>query len=91
VEALAAGSRPAAGGRPASSQKASRDQAHALQGVDDRAGHVEAGLAVISTMQVGLVTLISVSRSPITSRPTMSRPRAHRMGPGVRRWRARRR
>jgi hypothetical protein len=32
--------------------------------------------SVISTMQVGLVTLISVSRSPITSRPTMSSPRA---------------
>jgi hypothetical protein len=35
---------------------------------------------VISTKQVGLVTLISVRLSPITSSPTISRPRAQRVG-----------
>lgn len=36
---------------------------------------------MISWKQVGLVTLISVTFSPMTSRPTSSRPRAARMGP----------
>src|SRR3989344_5877162 len=37
--------------------------------------------ASISRMQVGLVTLISVRCSPITSRPTNSRPFSRRVGP----------
>ena len=37
--------------------------------------------SVISWKQVGLVTLISVRLSPITSRPTSSRPRAASIGP----------
>src|SRR5574343_65517 len=37
----------------------------------------------ISTMQVGLVTLISVRWSPITSRPTSISPRLNRTGPSA--------
>ena len=36
----------------------------------------------ISTRQVGLVTLISVRRSPMTSIPTRKRPAPQRTGPG---------
>ena len=39
--------------------------------------------SVISWKQVGLVTLISVSQSPITSSPTSSRPRAASTGPSA--------
>jgi hypothetical protein len=39
---------------------------------------------MISWKQVGLVTLISVSCSPITSSPTSSRPRAASTGPSAR-------
>src|SRR5712671_4819665 len=45
----------------------------------------------ISRKQVGLVTLTSVSQSPITSRPIRCRPRAARTGPSacaISRWRA---
>src|SRR6185295_61521 len=37
----------------------------------------------ISRKQVGLVTLISVTQSPITSRPTSSRPRDASSGPSA--------
>src|SRR5262245_15321582 len=46
--------------------------------------------SVISRKPVGLVTLISVSQSPITSRPTSSRPRFASVGPSasaISRWR----
>ena len=36
--------------------------------------------SVISTKQVGLVTLTSVRKRPMTSRPTTSRPSAHSVG-----------
>src|SRR6185503_11911548 len=37
----------------------------------------------ISRKQVGLVTLISVTQSPMTSRPTSSRPRSASLGPSA--------
>ena len=40
--------------------------------------------ASISRIQVGLVTLISVKRSPIMSRPTKIRPLAFKIGPTAR-------
>jgi hypothetical protein len=51
-----------------------------FDGGDESAGRIEPRLLAISTMQVGLVTLISVRWSPITSRPTSSRPRLIRIG-----------
>ncbi len=45
------------------------------------AGTSKPACSVISWKQVGLVTLISVRQSPITSSPTSSRPRAASTGP----------
>ena len=39
--------------------------------------------SVISTKQVGLVTLTSVRQAPMTSRPTSRRPSAQSVGPTV--------